>query len=58
MYEFCRDEVVLKESIDFFCELFMLTKDFLKIFRKYCGKRRKCWKLAFSPFSHNVFSPI
>ena len=24
-------------------------------FGKHCGKRRKCWKPAFTPFSHSVF---
>ena len=23
--------------------------------QKHCGKRRKCWQPAFSPFSHNFF---
>ena len=27
-------------------------------FGKHCGKRRKCWEPAFSPFSHSVFYPI
>ena len=26
--------------------------------RKHCGKRRKCWLPAFSPFSHNVFKSL
>ena len=28
-----------------------------KAFLKHCGKRRKCWSQAFSPFAHNVFIP-
>ena len=26
--------------------------------RKHCGKRKKCWLSAFSPFSHNVFKRL
>ena len=26
--------------------------------RKHCGKRRKCWLPAFSPFPTNVFYPV
>ena len=26
--------------------------------RKHCGKRRKCWLPAFSPFSHNVLKRL
>ena len=30
-------------------------KSVLERFEKHCGKRRKCWLSAFSPFPQNIF---
>ena len=37
---------------------YIKNKICLSLGRKHCGKRRKCWLPAFSPFPHNVFKNL
>ena len=45
-----------------FAENRIIVTEKLKVYvrkgRKQCGKRRKCWLPAFSPFPHNVFKSL